>query len=79
MDWAMILVIILSVFLALFLAVAIVLVFMLMKVTRQIQSITSVAERTALKIERAATNAATFTSPVALMKLVKSFVMNRKK
>ncbi len=79
MDWAMVLVIILSVFLALFLAVAIILVVMLIKVTKQIKSIASVAERTAVKFEHAATNAATFTSPVALMKLVKSFVSSRKK
>lgn len=79
MDWAMILVIILAVFLAIFLAVAIVLGLLLIKVTKQIKSVTSTAERTALKFEQAATNAATFSSPVALLKLVKSFVTNRKK
>ncbi|MFZ1258242.1 MAG: hypothetical protein WAQ25_02120 [Candidatus Saccharimonas sp.] len=79
MEWAMVLVIILSVFLALFLALAITLVVLLIKVTRQIKSVTSTAERTALKFESAASNAAMFTSPVALAKIVKSFINDRKK
>ncbi|QQS22211.1 hypothetical protein IPM09_01550 [Candidatus Saccharibacteria bacterium] len=79
MEWAMVLVIILSVFLALFLALAIVLVVLLIKITRQIKSVTSAAERTALKFESAASNAAAFSSPLAIAKLFKSFVSNRKK
>lgn len=79
MEWAMVLVIILSVFLALFLALAIVLVILLIKVTKQIKSVTGAAERTALKFESAAANAATFTSPIALAKIVKSFINDRKK
>lgn len=78
MEWAMVLVIILSVFLALFLALAIVLTVLLIKVTKQIKSVTATAERTALKFENFASNAATFTSPVALAKIVKSFITNRK-
>lgn len=78
MEWAQVLVIILSVFLALFLVLSIALVILLIKVTRQIKSVTATAERTALKFESAATNAATFTSPIALAKIVKSFINNRK-
>lgn len=78
MEWAMVLVIILSVFLAIFLAVAIVLTVLLIKVTKQIKSVTATAERTALKFESAASHAATFTSPIALAKIVKSFINNRK-
>ncbi len=79
MEWAQVLVIILSVFLALFLLLAIILVGLLIKVTKQIRSITATAERTAMKFESAASNAATFTSPVAIAKIVKSFISDRKK
>ncbi|HRC28135.1 MAG TPA: hypothetical protein PKV96_01990 [Candidatus Saccharimonas sp.] len=79
MEWAYVLVIILSVFLALFLALAIALVVLLIKITRQIKSVTSVAERTALKFESAADSAAAFASPLAVAKLFKSFMSNRKK
>ncbi len=77
MDWAQVLVIILAVFLAIFLVLAIILVALLIKVTKQIRSITATAEKTALKFESVATNAATFTSPVALAKIVKSFITNK--
>lgn len=72
MEWAMVLVIILSVFLAIFLLLAIVLTVMLIKISRQIKSVTASAERTALKFENAATNIATYSSPVALVKLFSS-------
>jgi hypothetical protein len=78
MEWAMILVIILSIFLALFLALAIALVIMLMKVTKQIKSVTSTAERAALKFESTAENISKFSSPLVLAKLVTSFINKRK-
>ena len=77
MEWAQILVIILSVFLALFLILGIVLTALLIKVTKQIKLVTGTAERTAQKFEQTASNIATFTSPVALGKLVMSFFNKR--
>ena len=71
MDWAQILVIILSVFLAMFLLLAIALRVMLIRLTKQIKNVTSVAERTAIKLETVASNAAMATSPVALVKIIK--------
>ena len=71
MDWAQILVIILSVFLAMFLLLAIALMVMLIRLTKQIKNVTSVAERTAIKLETVASNAAMATSPVALVKIIK--------
>lgn len=71
MDWAQILVIILSVFLAMFLLLAIALTVMLIRLTKQIKNVTSVAERTAIKLETVASNAAMATSPVALVKIIK--------
>lgn len=79
MDWAMVLVIILAVFLALFLVLAIVLVALLIKVTKQIKSITTTAERTALKFESAAENISRFSSPIMIAKLVSSFIKKSKK
>ncbi len=78
-DWAMILVIILSIFLALFLLLGIVLSVLLIKITKQIKSVTGAAERTALKFESAASNVATFSSPVAIAKMVASFIKKNKK
>lgn len=78
MEWAQILVIILSVFLALFLLLSTILVVLLIKVTRQIKSVTGAAERAALKFEATANNIATFTSPVALAKLVMSLFKSKK-
>lgn len=74
MDWAMILVIILAAFLALFLALAIALTVILIKISRQIKNITATAERTALKFEDAAAGAAKFAAPIAIAKLVKTFI-----
>jgi len=79
MEWAQVLVIILSVFLALFLILGIVLLALLIKVTKQIKSVAGAAERTALKFEGAASNLMTFSSPIALAKLVTSFIKNFKK
>ncbi len=78
MEWAQILVIILSVFLALFLLLSIILIALLIKVTRQIKSVAGAAERTALKFESAATNVATFSSPVAIAKMVTSFINDKR-
>lgn len=77
-DWAMILVIILSVFLALFLLLGVILTVLLIKVTKQIKSVTGAAERTALKFESVASNAAVFTSPVSIARMVSSFINNKK-
>ena len=79
MEWAQVLVIILSVFLAIFLLLGIVLLALLIKVTRQIRSVAGAAERTALKVEGMATNIAAFSSPVAIAKMVASFVKNLRK
>ena len=79
MEWAQVLVIILSVFLALFLLLAIVLVVLLIKVTRQIKSVTSVAERTAVKFEGVADGVGKLVSPMILAKLVASFLKKSKK
>ncbi|MGE5299300.1 MAG: hypothetical protein ACM3KF_04650 [Acidobacteriota bacterium] len=79
MEWAQVLVIILSVFLAIFLLLGIVLLALLIKVTRQIKSVAGAAERTALKVEGMATNIAAFSSPVAIVKMVSSFVKNIRK
>ena len=79
MEWAQVLVIILSVFLAIFLLLGIVLLALLIKVTRQIRSVAGAAERTALKVEGMATNIAAFSSPVAIVKMVSSFVKNLRK
>lgn len=78
MEWAQVLVIILSVFLALFLLLGIILTTLLIKVTKQIKSVTNTAERTALKFENAASNVATFSSPVAIAKMVSSFINDKK-
>ncbi|MBB1555407.1 hypothetical protein HG445_000220 [Candidatus Saccharibacteria bacterium] len=79
MEWAQILVIILSVFLALFLLLSMILVVLLIRVTKQIKTVTSVAERTAVKFEKTASNIAAVTSPIAIAKLITSFFKNKKK
>ena len=58
MEWAQVLVIILSVFLALFLGLAIVLTLLLIRITKQIKSITNTAERATLIFAGAAESAA---------------------
>lgn len=79
MEWAQVLVIILSVFLALFLILGIVLLVLLIKVTKQIKTVSGAAERTALKFEGIASNVAMFTSARSASKLVTSFLKNFKK
>jgi len=73
MEWAQVLVIILSVFLAIFLVLAVILTALLIKVTKQIKSITTTAEKAALKLESTATNVSMYTSPMMIAKAVKSF------
>ena len=73
MDWAQVLVIILSVFLA------IVLTALWIRVTVQIKSITGAAERTALKFETAAQNAAKLATPLAIVNIVSAFIKKNKK
>ena len=79
MDAMQILVIILSVFLAIFLVVSIVLVVLLIKVTQQIRSVTTSAQRTVEKVEGVAANLSVATSPASMLKVAKSFVTNLKK
>lgn len=79
MEWAHVLVIILSVFLAIFLLLAVILIALLIKITRQIKRVTTTAERAAVKLESTATNVSTYTSPLMLMKVVKSFINDKRK
>lgn len=67
---AEILVIILSVFLGLFLFLAIVLTILLIKVTRQIKSVTTTAQSTVENLNQFAMNATKVTSPALLGKFV---------
>ena len=78
MDWAQVLVIILAVALAVFLVSAIVLVGLLIKISRQIKTITGSAERAASNIENTVTNVSRMTSPVYVVKLVTSFLKQSK-
>lgn len=78
MEWAQVLVIILSVFLAIFLVLAVVLTALLIKVTKQIKSITTKAEKAAMRLESTATNVSMYTSPMMIAKAVKSFFNDKK-
>lgn len=79
MDWAQILVIILSVFLAIFLLLAIVLIALLIKVTHQIKSVTSSAQRTAEHMESAVAGLGKTISPMFVMGIIKKFMKKSKK
>jgi uncharacterized protein YoxC len=79
MDWAQILVIILAVFLAIFLLLAIVLTILLIKVTRQIKTVTGSAVKTAAGVEKMVTNITTVTSPVMLYRTIMKYVKKSKK
>lgn len=70
MDWAQVLVIILSVFLAIFLVLGIVLLIALIKISRQIKTITASVERTVSGFEHTATNISRLTSPMYIGKFV---------
>lgn len=79
MEWAQVLVIILSIFLALFLLLAIILVAMLIRVTHKIRTVTNSAQRTAEHIEKAVAGFTKVTSPMVIVRLVKSFLEKTKK
>jgi len=70
MDWAQILVIILSIFLAIFLLLGIVLAILLIRLTQQIRSVTSSAQRTVGSIEALVANVSKFSSPALLIKML---------
>lgn len=80
MDWAQALVIILSVFLTIFLVLGIVLLIALIKISRQIKTITGSVERTVTGFEQTATNISRVTSPLYIGRFVtKKFNALRKK
>ncbi|QQG51301.1 MAG: hypothetical protein HZB75_02230 [Candidatus Saccharibacteria bacterium] len=79
MDWAQILVILLSIFLAIFLLLAIVLTALLIKVTRQIKSVTNSAQRTAEHMESAVAGLGKTISPMFVMGIIKKFMKKDKK
>lgn len=74
MDWAQVLVVILSLFLAVFLLLGIILVAMLIKVTKQIKSVTDSAQRTADSIEHAMSGVTKVTSPMIIIKMITKFM-----
>lgn len=76
---AEILVVILSVFLAIFLLLSIILTVLLIKVTRQIRSITATAERAVDNINQVALNASKFSSPALIGKFIYEQVKKFKK
>lgn len=69
-DAASTLVIILSAFLAVFLLLACVLVFLLLRVTWQIKKITKSAQHTAESVDTIVSNAAKYSTPTILAKMV---------
>ena len=79
MDWAEILVYILAAFLAVFLLLAIALVVMLIKVTRQIRSVTTSAQHTVGSVEKVIGNIGSAATAAHLAKLVKTYVIKRRK
>lgn len=76
---AEILVIILSVFLGLFLILSIVLTVLLIKVTRQIKSVTTSAQSAVDNVNQFVTNAAKFTSPALVGKFLMDQIKRAKK
>ncbi len=70
---AEILVIILSIFLAFFLVLAILLTIYLIKLTREIRSITQSAGRTVSTIETVVGGAAKLTSPMFIVELIRRY------
>lgn len=79
MDWAQVLVIILAVVLAIFLLLGIVLAVLLIRVTRQIKSVTSSAQRTVDQIEHAAAGISRLTSPLLVLRTLKGFLKRKGK
>lgn len=76
MDAFQILVIILSVFLAIFLLLGIVLTIVIIKLTKQIQSIAEQADITVRKVASAAVNVSMATNPAYFGRFVGKFMNN---
>jgi len=76
-DWAQILVIILAVVLAIFLILGIVLAVLLIRISRQIKSVTNSAQRTVNQIEHTVAGISRLTSPLLVVQTLKNF-MKRK-
>lgn len=76
---AQVLVIVLAIMLAVFLLLSITLTVLLIKISRQIKSVTESAERTVHSVETAAGNMSKFSSPFMLMKILKEAVDVRNK
>lgn len=79
MDAMQILVIILSVFLAIFLLLAIGLTVLLIKVTRQIKTVTTTAQSAADKLNSVAGNVSRLTTPALMAKYVMKYLNKLKK
>lgn len=79
MDWAQILVIILAIFLALFLALGIALLAMLLRLTQQIKTVTSSAQRTASHIERLVAGITSMVRPALLFTTLKKLLKRKRK
>lgn len=79
MEWAQILVIILSIFLALFLLLGVVLLIMLIRLTRQIKTVTSSAERTANHIERLIRGVAHVIDPLVIFSGIKKILRRKRR
>ena len=79
MSASEILVIILSIFLALFLLVGIILTVLLIKVTKQIKTVTSTAQSAVVNIANITATVGKVTSPALIMKLVTSQIKKMKK
>jgi regulatory protein YycI of two-component signal transduction system YycFG len=79
MDAMQVLVIILSIFLAIFLLLAIVLTIQLLKVTKQIKSITTTTQNAVEKVNNLASTAAKFASPAIIAQIVGDQIKKYKK
>lgn len=79
MDWAQILVIILAIVLAVFLLLGVILAVLLIRVTRQIKSVTNSAQRTVEHIEHAVADVSRVTRPLLLFQSIKGFIKRKGK
>ena len=73
MDWAQVLVIILAILFAVFLLLGIVLVTMLIKITKQIKSVTGSAQRTAENVEHTVAGLSKVSSPLFFVRMASKF------
>lgn len=78
MDWAQILVIILGTLFAVFLLLAVLLAVLLVKITRQIKTTASSAERTVAALEGAFTGLSKSSMPLTILRVVLKQVMKAK-